>query len=168
MINRYVLFLFLGLLATLLTGSCTQERQPCLVPKTASLNIECVHFATDSATTPVDTLLPMAIFGAATNSGFHGFIYTPNSSFILSLAPDSGVCQWLMTTDSFYVVPDTLTFFYQKQLKFISNACGYTDFFSLDSVHSTHNSIDSIIILNRSVTNDPKVKQLNIYIHPDY
>ena len=42
--------------------SCTQQRQPCLTPKIATLSIETIHFPTDTSTTTVDTAIPAATF----------------------------------------------------------------------------------------------------------
>ncbi|MBC7552510.1 MAG: hypothetical protein H7257_00875 [Taibaiella sp.] len=149
--------------------SCTAERQPCLTPKTASLNIKCVHFSTDTATTTVDTALPMAVFGALTAKGTQSVIYKgASSAFTISLSPVADSCQWLVTTDSLNFPFDTLGFYYERKLKFLSNACGYTYFYALTSVTTTHNNIDSVIITNPSVTNDVNTKQLKIYIHPSF
>lgn len=148
--------------------SCTQERQPCLTPKIASLNIECVHFPTDSSLAVQDTALPRPVFAAITNSGIQALIYPTAAQFTLSLSSVADSCQWLMATDS--VNFDTLSFYYQRKLKFLSNACGYAYFYSLDSVRYSNvfNTIDSILITNNSVTNDVNTKHLKIYIHPDF
>ncbi len=151
--------------------SCNQERQPCLVPKTASLNIECVHFAADTATTTIDTALPNAIFGALTNGGLKSVVYTTASAlFTISLSPLADSCSWLVLTDSTYSTPpDTLNFYYTRQLQFLSNACGYTYFYTLSSATTTHNHIDSVLITNPSVTNNVNTtRQLEIFIHPNY
>jgi hypothetical protein len=155
-----------ALLCCVLALSCTQERQPCLVPKTASLNLRCVHYISDTNTTVFDTALPRAVFGSITASG-NKFVYYPtlSSGFTISLSPDADSCSWLMTTDSLLQPFDTLGFHYQRKLQFLSNACGYTNFYSLSSVTTTHNNIDSVLITNPSVTNDVNTKQLKIFIH---
>ena len=165
------------LLAVMFVGSagCTQEREPCLTPKIASLNIECVHFPTDTATTTIDTLLPAAGFGAVTDSGTRYVIYSPSSNFTISLSSRVDSCRWLFSTDSAGFTTqqfDTLDFYYQRKLQFLSNACGYTYFYVLNSVKLLKNAglsaIDSVLITNASVTNDVNVKQLKIFIHPDF
>ena len=146
-------------------ASCTQERQPCLTPKIASLNIECVHYPSDTATTVLDTALPKAIFVALTDSGQRAVIYPQTANFTISLSPVTDSCQWLMSTDSTTFPFNTLSFYYKRKLQFLSNACGYTYFYSLDSVHFTHGQdIDSILITNSSVTNNVNTKHLKIYI----
>lgn len=146
----------------LLTCSCTQERLPCLTPKIASLNIECVHHNTDSTT--IDTALPAAVFGAMTATGIKAEIFPLQSNFTISLSSVSDTCRWIFTTDSLKYNVDTLSFYYRRSLQFLSNACGFAYFYSLDSVHTSHFNIDSVLITNTSVTNNANIKQLKIYI----
>ena len=165
MISKLLKDILVVVLCCVFAVSCTQERQPCLVPKTASLNLHCVHFLTDTNTTVLDTALPRAVFGSMTASGDKFVYYTTLSSgFTISLSPVADSCSWLMTTDSLLQPFDTLNFHYQRKLQFLSNACGYTYFYSLSSVNTTHNNIDSVLITNPSVTNDVNTKQLEIFI----
>lgn len=158
----------LFILTYLLTASCTEERLPCTTPKTASLNITTVHFPTDTATTFVDTALPAAVFSPITSKGNVGIIFPQQTSFTISLSPVSDTCRYLFATDSFYQKVDTLSFYYQRSLQFLSNACGFTYFYSLDSVHTSHFNVDSVLILNSSVTNNANITQLEIFIHPNF
>ena len=158
--------MILGIAVLFFIASCTQERQPCLTPKIASLNIQCVHFH-DTATTTSDTALPKALLGAVTDSGTRFVIYnTPSAYFTISLSPVADSCKWLITTDSLNNAFDTVSFYYTRKLQFLSNACGYTYFYSLNTLQTTHNNIDSILITNTSVTNDVNTRQLKIFIHP--
>jgi len=158
----FLLLLCIGIAA------CTQDRDPCLTPKIASLNVECVHFPTDTSLATLDTALPLPYFGALTNSGIQLVKYPTSALFTLSLSSNANSCQWLMATDSTNF--DTLTFYYQRQLKFLSNACGFTYFYNLDSVRYSNNyhNIDSILITNTSVTTNVNTEHLKIFIHPDY
>lgn len=154
--------------------SCTQSRQPCLTPKNATLIIESIHLPTDTSTVAADTGLPGAVFIPLVpgKDTLYGTTYPLQSTFSISLSPDSNRCRWIFTTDSlvhgYQYNYDTLTFFYQRNLKFLSNACGFTYFYTLDSVYTTHHIIDSLHLLNPSVTNDVNTKHLQIYIHPDF
>ncbi len=152
----------------LVFAACTQERQPCLTPKTASFNVVCVHLASDTATVAVDTALPNAVFAPVTQTGIVPLVYPLSASFTLSLSSVSDTCMWLFTTDSLKYALDTLRFYYQRQLTFLSNACGYTCFYHLDSFRTTHYNIDSAFILTNSVTNNVNTTHFKIYIHPDY
>ncbi len=172
-LSRYCTVLLLALIG-LFWLSCTQQRQPCMTPKIATLTMETIHFSTDTSSITSDTVIPAATFipivlGNATEQIT---TYPSQATFTLSLSPDSTVCQWAFTTDSIQYQhiynSDTLTFFYERNLKFLSNACGYTYFYKLDSVHTTNHNIDSLHILNTSVTNNVKTKHLQIYMHPNF
>lgn len=158
----------------MLLAACTQERQPCLTPKIASLNMRFVHFTADTAinnfNNAQDSALPRAQFIAMTGSGLEGKQYIAPTAYItLSLSPVADSCQWMVRADTVSTRPfDTMTFYYQRQLTFLSNACGFTNFYGIDSVKTTHSGIDSVIITSRSVTNDVNTKQLKIYMHPDF
>jgi hypothetical protein len=151
-------------------AACTQERQPCLTPKQATLIIQSIHFKSDTATIPVDSLLPHAVFAPVTSASNVATIYTtPASLFSISLSPNSSVCQWEIETDTATHAYDTLTFYYKQNLKFISNACSYTYFYNIDSVHTTHTFIDSVHIINPGVTNVTKdIKHVQIYIRRNF
>lgn len=150
--------------------ACTQQRQPCLTPKIASLILETIHFPTDTSTVFIDTALPSGIFIPLTKVGIDSIKYPLGSTFTLSLSPDSSICQWRFSTDTLNTAAnyDTFTFYYQRNLQFLSNACGYADFYTIDSVHTTHHFVDSLHILNTSVTNNVNTKHLQVYIHPDF
>ena len=161
-----VIIWFKGFLVVL--ASCTQERTPCLTPKIAVMNVECVHLLTDTSTVPVDTALTNAIFASETQYGINGVLYPQQSTFVLSLSSLADSATWLFTTDSALHQFDTLSFFYTRDLHFLSNACGYAYFYNLDSFHTTHNFIDSAKIKTASVTDNVKPTHFKIYIHPDY
>lgn len=163
-----------------ITGmGCKQQRTPCLTSKAAPLTLETMHITYAGDTAFVDTALATAVFVALTNTRDTGLEYLQQQSvFNISLSPDTNYCRWLFTSDTSAGNRnfDTLTFFYRRDLQFLSNACGYTYFYSLDSVHVTHYSlltpqfvIDSVSISNASVTNNANTtKNLRIYIHPDF
>ena len=159
-----ILLMILGFL----WASCTQVRQPCLTPKIASFNVVCVHHLTDTSTVGVDTALPNAIFASVTQTGIVPVIYPQEATFTLSFSSVADSCTWLFTTDSLKNPFDTLNFYYKRQLTFLSNACGYTTFYYLDSFHATHHIIDSAFIITNSVTNNVNPTHFKIYIHPDF
>lgn len=158
-----------ALLCCIFWMACTQQRQPCLTPKTAILNVETMHLTSRTATSFTDTGLPHPVFVAVTDSNLRLFFFPQQATFILSLSPVADTARWLLITDTAGTHAfDTLTFHYQRDLQFLSNACGYTYFFNLDSVHTTHHNIDSLRIINTNVTNNVNTKHLQIYIHPDF
>lgn len=149
-------------------ASCTQTRQPCLTPKTASLILQTMHLPVDTSTIFIDTALTSAVFLPITTHSSSGIIYPLGSSFTISLSPDSTICKWAFATDTPATVFDTFTFYYQRRLQFLSNACGYTDFYTLDSVHTTHTFIDSLHLINTNVTNNVNITHVQVFIHPDF
>lgn len=166
---RYLAVIFAAV--ALFTGaSCTQQRLPCMEPRMAVLNIKTLHFKLATDTKPVDTGLPSAVFIALTQQGKKGLIFSTASSFNLSLSSVSDSSVWTFSTDSLTknTIDDTLVFYHRRNLHFISNACGYTYYFDLDSVHSTKNNIDSLRIMNPEVTNNVNTNHLQIYIRHDH
>src|SRR6185312_482741 len=138
MINRtkYSLFIFIALCG-ILWAACKQQRQPCLTPKTVNLSVETMHLPTDTSTVFFDTILPTALFTAFTKNGFQPFISRQQQfQFSLTLSPDTEFCQWAFTIDTLGTIVDTLSFYYQRDRQFLSNACGYTYFYTLDSITS--------------------------------
>ncbi len=111
--------------------------------------------------------MPAAILVPLTNTPLKGTLYAKSSIFTLSLSPQADSTFWFFAADSAAGSPfDTLLFRYNRQLQFVSNACGYTYYFGLKGVQSTHHIIDSVSITNASVTNNANVTHLQVYIHP--
>jgi hypothetical protein len=174
MINNHKYFLiFLFALSGVSWLECKTTRLPCLTPTTARLYVESMHLLTDTSTIFTDTILPAAIFiPITTPDTAHGTVYPNQAIFTnLTLSPDTTVSQWLFQTDTPITAPphfDTITFYYKRDLQFISNACGYAYFYTLDSVHAKGTMIDSAHITNPSVTTNVSTKHLQIYIHHDF
>lgn len=166
-------FYILVLLCSMLWCACTQERQECFTPKVAILNTECMHRTSDTSTVYVDTALPQSVLVALTDSGTQYFIYRNQTAFFtLSLSSISDSCKWGFTTDTTLSSGfDTLTFYYQRQLQFISNACGYAYFYQLSSIRVSPGAIpmiDTVVITDNAVTNNVNTRHVQIYIHPDF
>lgn len=68
---------------------------------------------------------------------------------MLPLDPSKGICSLVTNINS---VSDTITVWYSAYIHLISKDCGYTYYFSLDSLHTTKNIIDKITITNNSIT----------------
>lgn len=157
-------FLLLG--AIIVTCSCTQERLPCLTPKTVTMKVKTVRWV--SSTLTIDTVLQTSLWAAVTTNGLKGYSFTGRSSYGLTLSPVADSSVWLFATDTTAGTPiDTIMLRYERSLTFLSNACGYTTYFNLLSATTTNNSIDSIRILDPSITNNANTNHLQIYIHPN-
>lgn len=161
MIKRSRLFLLSSL--ALLAAACSKDpRDPCLEPRIAGLRIECKHVV-DSVGTLGDTLLinPLIFpIDAQANYIFGGIKRI--SQFNVTLSEVSDSCRWILRTDSAVAIQDTLSFYYQRQLHFISNACGYSYNYQLNRVTTTRHSIDSSVVLKAEVTTNASGNNLRL------
>ena len=171
--NRRIIIL-LAILMSLTWAACKESVTPtCQEPTTASLYIHCYHYAVDTSTVPTDTVLPYASLGSLGTPTRYTQYITASSIYAITLSPFADSCQWAIIADSLRLLSgetyDTMTFHYQRQLNFLSNACGYTYFYTLDTVLTTRHNIDSVIITNTGVTlNANGTSQLAIYFHRDF
>jgi hypothetical protein len=171
--GRIIILFFLAL-SCMAVGSCSTERDPCLQPQNVFLRMQFLRKAADTGTAFVDTLLPYMLL----NPIDHPLPYMAAgvqkvSAFNIRLNPGVDSSRWYLQTDSAEVHRrDTLTFYYERQLHFISNACGYTYYYRLNDVRAvrrtladTLHSIDSVVITQREVNNEAGKTHVNIYFH---
>src|ERR1051325_2017392 len=132
--------------------SCEKERDPCLQPRTIVLRAGAYHPA-DTGRPIHDTALPDPVLIAITTYTTQNAVHqtTQRNKFTFQLSETADSCSWVVRPDSAVAIQDTLTFFYQRQLRFLSNACGYTYFFNLQQVRATRHALDSVLINNSSV-----------------
>ena len=140
-----------------------EERDPCLQPRTVSLRGGAYRRAADTGFAVTDTTLRfifLAPIGAQT-----GFAFPSSRKFSLFLSPLTDSCRYVLATDTSQnpALLDTLTFRYTRRTQFLSNACGYTYFFTLDTVLATSNRLDSVRTTSPDVTNDANVEHLRIF-----
>ena len=159
-----LLFLLATVFAVMLMQSCSkEERDPCLQPRTTVLRARTIRHADTGTATP-DTLLPnpqlRPLTGGLVQYYFGGLKKQRLFTFSLSNITDSS--RWVLRADSAVAVEDTLTFYYQRQLHFLSNSCGYTNFYNLQGVTTTRHSIDSAKITRPDITTDANVENLLI------
>lgn len=171
---------FIPLILILSFMSCTQERQPCAQPTIMSVILGCHQVLQDTGNNipvVVDSLLPDPILISIDSAGqLVKFAY--NSSGINSLTVHmsslADSCSWFLYTNSDSVagtIPDTINFYYDKELHFLSNACGYTYFYNLKKVTSTSylnntlHAIDSVELVNTSVTTNVNTEHVKIFFH---
>lgn len=144
--------------------SCSTERNPCLEPKVPKLNITCMQYKTD-ANNYIDTALPNANFVSLDIDSARFWYWGVNSlsKFDLVLSPLRDTARWSLQADSAFSPIDTITFVYQRQLKFISNACGYSYDYWLKEVFATNRNLDSVRIFNNAVTTKAGTENVKIY-----
>jgi len=159
--------LLVAILALLFVYSCKkEERDPCLQPRTTELHAKTMRRA-DSGTAVIDTLLPYPLLrplsGQVTQYVYR-FGRRPTQPLAMSLSQVADSCRWAIQPDSAAgTLSDTLTFYYTRQPRFLSNACGYTTFYDITDYRTTTHAIDSVILQNASVTNDVNVINFRIY-----
>lgn len=140
--------------------ACQTQRDPCLIPTDVNMRVRSMKKLTDSTST--DSVLVNLNLTAVDNDTLkYLYLGAKNiSSFFVRLSPKTDSCLYLLQPDSSINSLDTIHFYYGRQLKFLSNACGYTYFFTIDSVHFTQHNIDTIRIVNRDVTTDVNTNPL--------
>lgn len=158
----YTYFLFLGCAITVLYSACTVDRNPCLEPKVSKVHVSCYQFKVDKY---VDTALPNAIFSSLDIDSARFWYWGAKaiSKFDLVLAPTRDTARWILQADSAFSPIDTLTFVYERKLKFISNGCGYSHDYLIKEVLSTKQNLDSVRISNNSVTTKAGIENVKIY-----
>lgn len=163
--SKFAYILLAVLLTCIFLQSCETERDPCLLPRTSLLRANAYTRVNDTSSAVRDTLLPSPVFIALT-------AYTPDNSFIqlttrnkfaFQLSNLTDTCQWAIQPDTLSAVKDTLTFYYKRQLSFLSNACGYTYLYNIDSVRTTRHALDSVQLGSRDVTSNASAENLRIY-----
>ncbi|MCB0698932.1 MAG: hypothetical protein H6551_03860 [Chitinophagales bacterium] len=164
MINRKKVahsVLLLTLVATF--AACTQQRNPCLEPSQYYLRLKTMT-AADTGSAGIEFTLPAATAGFVDTPIV---FYTDTVERKELLGPLSGIAdsvRWFILPDSANVAGmDTVTFYYERKLHFLSTACGYTYVYALWQINTTHNSIDSARIESAEVTNDPNITHVKIF-----
>lgn len=173
MINRIgLLFLipFIGILY-----SCSRSTDPCLLPKDALIKARFVKLASGSDSAfvdtsfqrlrfnPINSTLPYDTTGNITGSSYLIALNSNANSASYELIPD--------VNDS-SAQPDTITIQYDRYLKFLSNACGYTNFYNIKSIKGNfrnlshlQQSVDSVVLVDPNVSTNGSVVNLRIYFH---
>lgn len=144
-------------------GCKKQERDPCLQPRSTFLRVHAYRHA-DTGVALFDTLLPNPILMPLTGGGtqyYYGGVKRI-ATFALTLSQVADSSRWIIRPDSANPLQDTLTFYYDRQLRFLSNACGYTHFYDLKRVVSTTNALDSALIQRGDITTDANVEHLKL------
>lgn len=158
------LYCVLFLLPVLFWAACSTERNPCLEPTLAKLNVGCYQYNVASKTF-VDTLLPNANFVSLDIDSARYWYYGANglNKFSIVLSPLRDTARWTLQVDSGFSKMDTLSFIYERRLKFYSNACGYGNTYNLIKLISTFNNLDSVQIFNTDVSTKAGIENVKIF-----
>ena len=146
--------------------ACTQQRSPCYEPTIVYAAMGSYRLVDTSS---VDTFLPNPIIGSI-DSPYLKSQPEPRNRFSVIFSPFRDSMRYYLQGDiisdsTTYTIEqvDTLTFYYASELTFISNACGYTYYYTINDIKTTHNSIDSISIIDRNVDNNVNTQHVKIY-----
>lgn len=170
MINNYPKFIAL-LIVVCCFIACKQERLPCGQPTTMSVVLRCKQvIGVDTLNNPVltDTILSSPVLRTFDTAGDTLVLRSLQSAskLIVHMSPVSDSCIWLVKTDSTGAISDSISFHYQRELTFLSNACGYAYFYNLTTVSAlSHHFIDSVKIVDPNVTTNVNTEHVKIFIH---
>lgn len=138
----------LAIVALLAAMACSDETKVC--DQALSTDTR-VRFKRDSSGVVRDTVMPsVALYALGMDTVYYKQAV---SSVFLSLSPVTDSSRFYLKVDSSATtIADTITFRYTRSPHFVSPGCGFSTFFSLDTVVSTHNTIQSLIINQREIT----------------
>lgn len=158
-------------------SACEKEGPDCLQPNQVLLRVSFKAKAIDRLDTLIDSVLVDTTIIRYKDTFFNSPIMisidmpqnvisfgSPNSNFLgIPLNPDSNRISYALQYDTTKNEFDTLTYFYHSSVHFISNACGFTHYYQLDSLQTTHHLIDSTVISQREVTDKASDRHINLY-----
>lgn len=163
------------MLAILLLSACNKNIQECYVPRSVSAKVffrvldtlvteDANGFITRKIQIRDTTLNRPSLFslGQDSNITFQG--ERGISNMYLFLNADTTSIQYVFKRSEDVSVTDTLTIGYDPYTQFISNACGYTFNYKLNTISSTLLSIKEVFIEDPDVTLSAQAKNIIIYI----
>jgi hypothetical protein len=171
MTKQRTYLLFIVLLVCIGWMSCKQERPLCFQSKDVPLRLSTFQAAErDTGLFIGDSTLPNA-WMAAIDTATRVMVNASGGQkdFNLYLSPHSDSTRFAIFADSLAKIggsrfaSDTITFYYERKLQFLSVACGYIYFYNLKRARTTTNNIDSVIIIGAEVNNAPAVKHVKVY-----
>lgn len=78
--------------------------------------------------------------------------------------PAKDTIRYRFRVDTAATLFDTLVFYYDPVVHFVSNNCGYTYYFNLRNVKVTGHAIDSSSLVDINVTNDVQKRNVQLYL----
>ena len=176
---RLLLILFASLLVLGL-ASCETEGPECYEP--INVTVKSIFVNRDSFSTTVgtdtslrdttyiiedDTFLEAPRFTALDLNSQGIYQVTGVSTAVIGVALDAAKdsMRYTIQTDTLSGDIDTITFYYRPSLFFVSNNCGYTNYFDLDSIRVTKNVLDSAKLNKPSVTKEGNVRNVLLYLN---
>lgn len=155
---------FIGVFSLLFLLNACNKNTTCLTPKI--VNLRSGFYVKNNENIIKDTLLNNSniIFGKQ-NQFFINFKST--NKFALPLAQNKDTVTLLFQPDSsnFDIQTiDSIHIYYERNLHYISVACGYETYFTLKKIETTHIQIDTVLIQKVLVDNDVNIEHLKIIL----
>lgn len=162
---RYAKILWIIVLSGILVVSCKKDEPVCYEPTTVTAQVKYIQQSIREFDTMIgsvlldtynvyinDTILPYlnAINLEVDTIGIWGVPNSPNLFFYLN--PNNHFTSYAIRYDTVGVYYDTITIFHHSYPVFISNDCGYTHYFGIDSIRYRSDFVDSTFISNNQVT----------------
>jgi hypothetical protein len=171
------LVLLLLLLLMMAMIACEPSTPECYEPNSVRLNagfivrrdtivvVDSISFRDSTIIQYSDSFMRSPLMLSLDTDSIYGVIGTPNGTSTLGIAlnPNTDSMRYLVQFDTALAHFDTITFFYKPSIHFISNNCGYTHYFNIDSVHVTKNYLDSAAIQRSQVTNEANIRHVLFY-----
>lgn len=161
------LFFFRALFLLGLAGfyGCTRDNI-CLTP--TLINMRGGFYRADTSNTLRDSLQENAfiLFGGDT---LYIQVLKKSANLAFPLSQKSDSVTFYFIADSSNIIPgkiDTISLFYQRELQFISAACGFQTFYKINQVNYSQQVIDSIAIATSEVNTDLNTEHLKIILKP--
>ncbi len=162
-LKQIVTTMFIAMCFYVLCGSCTQS-DLCLQPQ--SLALRGGFYYNDTSNTHRDTLLQNANLRFGTSYSYFTNV-KKQSKFSFSLSQIADTIPVIFQSDSTTMAAntiDTLQLIYTRELHFISVACGYQTYFTLQKAITTNHIIDSVLIAVPQITNETNKEHLKLVI----
>lgn len=168
MIRKRIYLLPVLVVMCLVWLSCKQERAICFEPKTPVFRIGAYQAAEgDTGIVITDSSLPNAVIISLDTPRAQVNATSPSNKFNLLLSPHMDSTRFIILADSVQILTpalyDTVVFYYERKLHFLSVACGYTYFFNLQKARTTNNYIDSVVITNTGVNNAANIEHVKVF-----
>jgi len=154
-----------GLVLVFSLQACKKEDPVCYEPTTVTAPVKFVQRTLQNIDTLIgstvldtfylfynDTILPY-LNAVNVEADTFGILGIPNSgNFLFYLNPNSNSTSYAIRYDTVGTYTDTITLFHQSYPVFISNACGYTYYYDIDSIRYNSPFVDSTFVANKQVT----------------
>jgi hypothetical protein len=142
----YTIFFFLFLVVLF---SCTDNR--CNESTVVELNAEVI--VSDATLINAKFLDSLSVY----SPDWIDSVHYSSANYMLELNPIKDTTIFVFTSQLWV---DTVWVFYKRQLVYLSQECGFVNYYKVDSTRYSNNNIDSLVWVNKKLTtqNDGHVK----------